>query len=118
MPRRGQGVKVAPNQPYGMGVEQARAQQAIPLAQQPPMPQAQPAAAPTGGPPMPHAGPGLFSQPDDRPTLPVTAGLDVGPGPGSSALMLNADSPRQFWQTLAMVTGDPRYADLAARLGV
>jgi hypothetical protein len=76
-----QPVRTAPGQPYGQAGQQAAAQQAIPLPQQPSV---QTAPVPSQAPTPPE--PGLLHAPTTRPGEPVTAGLPVGPGPGTEAL--------------------------------
>ena len=93
-------VAVAPGQTYGQGVEERRAQQAVPVSQPPGPPTGAP--VPTSGPPggdLPQAaqtaqaqGQGPFPgeipwlHPTQRPHEPVTAGMPTGPGPGPEVL--------------------------------
>lgn len=83
-----QPVRVAPGQTYGKGVEQQRAQQALPMAAAPPVPP--PGAAPGPGMmgPPPGAG-GPFNRPTERPDEPSTTGLAMGPGAGPEALAMS-----------------------------
>ena len=76
-------VSTVPNQEYGKAAIQQRAQQAVPMAQAPnvaasaPQAQQRPSVVPGSLP---------YIAPTQRPTEPITAGIDVGPGPGSEAI--------------------------------
>lgn len=79
-------VRTTTNQPYGQASSQRAAQSAIPMAAPAP-------PAPGGAPPPP---PGLgaavpLNAPSSRPDEPVTAGLNLGAGPGSEALFQPPD---------------------------
>lgn len=108
-----QPVRTAPGQPYGSRVQQERAMEAVPLPRQG-------AADPAGGgPPTPAPQPGgltPLTAPTQRPHEPITAGVDVGPGPGSQVL---ASSPRNVGRSvlteLATETNDPFLTALAQR---
>lgn len=81
-------IRTTTGQRYGQAKAQASAQSAIPLA----APQA-PAPGSTPPPPPP---PGLgaavpLTAPTSRPEEPVTAGLNMGAGPGSEALFQSPD---------------------------
>jgi len=66
---------------YGAGVEMAQQKAGAPLAQ------SRGVADNVGGRPSnPVVG---LSEPTQRPDEPITAGLDMGPGPGSETLMMN-----------------------------
>lgn len=68
-------------QPYGAATAQAQVQGATPPGG------GQGAPPATAGPPGPVPGSlGEFSRPTERPGEPVTAGLDIGAGPGPEAL--------------------------------
>ena len=75
--------QLVPNQEYGKAAMQQRAQQAVPMAQAPnvaasaPQAQQRPSVVPGSLP---------YIAPTQRPTEPITAGIDVGPGPGSEAI--------------------------------
>jgi hypothetical protein len=90
-----QAVTVAPNQTYGEGAAQARAQQAVPLPKAGGLPSlgsgsgSPPAPVPPG--PVPGAL-GPLNRPTERPGEPITAGLPMGPGAGPEAL----SAPRDF----------------------
>lgn len=73
-----QSVQVASGQPYGARQEQVAAQKAIPLPGAPPVQASPPPPAPGSF--------GAFTRPTERPNEPLTAGLPVGPGPGTEAL--------------------------------
>lgn len=90
-------------QPYGQGVQQAQAQQALPVGGTPvpppqpggagPMPQSTPVGQmpqPTG--PAPGSA-GDFTRPTERPGEPVTHGLPTGPGGGPEVLGPTAQAP-------------------------
>lgn len=118
MPRRRptQPKVVAPNQPYGMGV-----QQKADLAVQ---------ALPAGGPevaPGPGAGPPpevplteiartglnpldtpISARNPQRSPRPITSGLPVGPGPGPEALTMKRDRYGDFISELADTLDSPR----------
>jgi hypothetical protein len=61
---------------------------------------------------------GLLRAPTVRPDEPVTAGLPVGPGPGPEMLgRIPMENPTgKFFRELAKATGNPYYAELAAKL--
>lgn len=59
--------RAAPGQTYGAATAQVAAQEAVPMA-----------AAPEPLAPL--------NRPSERPTEPVTAGMNMGPGPGSEAI--------------------------------
>lgn len=109
-----QPIRTAPGQPYGSAKQQEQAQQAVPL------PGGGGHPSPTGGAPG-AAGPmpgdlTPLSAPSLRPDEPITAGVDIGPGPGSDAL---ASSPRNrgtsALQQMAMETNDPFLSAIAER---
>lgn len=81
-------VRTTTNQPYGAASAQRTSQAAIPLAA-PTAPQAAPGAPPSSPAPPSRAVP--ISSPTSRPEEPVTAGLDMGAGPGSEALFQPTD---------------------------
>ena len=63
---------------------------------------------PLGTPPIPTVG--IF-EPTQRPNEPITAGVDVGPGPGSEALMTPVDAPDQlstFVRAMYMANPSPQ----------
>lgn len=87
-------VRAATGQQYGKATEQMAAQRALPMGPPPGPAVAPPMAAGAGGatPPAP-AGPlpgelGPLDAPTSRPGEPVTAGVPVGPGPGTEVLGL------------------------------
>jgi len=136
-----QAVSPVGGQMYGAGVEQAALQQAMPAPQLQgaslpatnPMQQATapPAGQPPAAPPMPAADQfaalmasaqqlkgqaGLLTAPSARPGEPVTAGLSLGPGPGTEALQARTGSPiGESWRRLSAATGDPYFAELARK---
>ena len=76
---------------YGEGVETAAIQSGSPLSTTPdqrPMPAAEVRDAAMQAPVTE-----LFA-PTERPNSPITAGIDMGPGPGSSALMMAKSSEK------------------------
>lgn len=75
-----QPVRTAPGQQYGQATAQADAQRAIPLPATAPPPSAAP--APVAAPPPE---PGLLSAPTARSNEPLTAGMNIGAGPGPDA---------------------------------
>lgn len=78
-------VQVGPSRQYGQGVAQANAQSAVPLAPPP-----APGTGPTPGQSTPGPEPGSFGFEDEtgRPNEPLTAGANIGAGPGMEALEL------------------------------
>lgn len=92
-------VTTATGQAYGVAKQQADAQRAIPLG-----PQSQPAPVGTGGVPtpiVPQASPTgaptpvvPLDAPTQRPNEPLTAGVDVGVGPGAPVAPPTADPQR------------------------
>lgn len=60
---------------------------------------------------------GLLSQPDDRPTTPVTDGLSSGPGRGPEALTRNTQMGNTL-RRLALQTNDPIFYELASKIGL
>lgn len=86
--QRKQPVARIPGQDQGVQAEQIRSQQALPVTTAP-MPQQLTQPVP-------------LSAPTQRPNEPLTAGVDIGAGPGSSPLALPADD------------GDPTIGELRA----
>jgi hypothetical protein len=87
---------------YGQRAELTQLAQGAPMAQG--------MAIPTGmgTPPVPTVG--IF-EPTQRPNEPITAGVDVGPGPGSEALMTPVDAPDQlatFARAMYMANPSPQ----------
>lgn len=68
-----QRVQAMPSRQYGSGARQERAQQAVPLPQENPLP-------PPGDPTV------AINAPTARPDEPITAGMPFGPGPGPEAM--------------------------------
>lgn len=136
-----QPIQAVPGTGYGQGIKQemlarqmpapnvragAVAPQSVPMR-----PEASPVAAPAPQ-PVVQAAPqrpdlmaiaqqlrgqaGLLERPTQRPNEPVTAGLNVGPGPGREALAQPYGSPlADMMMQLARATGDPYFTDLAQR---
>jgi hypothetical protein len=76
-----QAPKYIPGLPFGQGKQTLQQQGQAPMAGNPAaaaMPQGQPAA------PMQPVVP--LTEPTERPNEPITAGIDMGPGPGSEAI--------------------------------
>lgn len=62
---------------------------------------------------------GLLKDPTQRPNEPVTAGLRSGPGPGPEVLQQMQGSPTgRTLREMSRLTGDPLFADLAAKAGM
>lgn len=80
-----QPVMAASGQAYGERQAQVSAQQAIPLPGPPPVSASVPPRpqAPTPG------TLGLFNRATERPDEPLTAGMDMGPGPGREVLPMS-----------------------------
>lgn len=86
-------IQTVPGQQYGKATAQAAAQRALPIAPPPAPVLAGSGASPAPGPAAPPAPAGPMpgqvvplDAPSQRPGEPVTAGLPVGPGPGTEAL--------------------------------
>ena len=75
---------------YGAGVQYAADKAGAPLAKSGGVKLSQAPQVPTGA---PAAGVGLFD-PTQRPNEPVTAGIDMGEGPGSNALMMRKSAEK------------------------
>jgi hypothetical protein len=147
MPRRAQRRAAPQDQGYGVRGEQMAAQAEMPLPQNrapggaPSAPAGAPVedpAAPPGsiGPPPEGGGgdpmaallaeaaaapapPGTLDAPTAFPDEPITAGLDVGEGPGPEALMApEVNRTAETLSIIAEVTGDPRIMDLARQAGM
>jgi len=108
-----------PGRPYGAGVEQERAERAMPAPQVADMqsrpPSLQSALELARQYDMPPPSP--LDAPSNRPGEPVTSGLPIGPGPGPEALVYNRARARrtQVLDALAQDIRSPRLARLAAR---
>lgn len=129
-----QPIGAVPGQIYGAGVEQMELQRAMPapnLAQGPTATPVAPSPAPA---PVEAAAPppsfdqvlmqaqglreqtGILGQPTARPQEPVTAGLSRGPGGGPEMLQMQRGTPAgDAMRRLSAATGDPFFAELAAR---
>lgn len=89
-----QPIRELPNAEYGGAAEFRTLQQQAPLPKTPAVPSASGGGA-AGGP-----SPVGFGDPTSRPDEPVTAGADLGPGPGMAALGLpdpNDDLRARLW---------------------
>jgi hypothetical protein len=84
---------------YGEGVQYAAEKAGAPLAKAPKSPMLSEAPVVPAGAGLTAPGVGLFD-PTQRPNEPVTAGVDMGEGPGSSALMMRK-SVNKLSDTLA-----------------
>lgn len=71
--------------PYGQGQATMQQQAGAPMAAT-----SKPTAAPSAGAAVPSLG--TLTDPTNNPMEPITAGVDFGPGPGSSALPKNIDA--------------------------
>jgi hypothetical protein len=80
-----QPISTVPNQEYGMATAQREAQQAIPMASSP-VASAPDVPTQPAGKPLPRPGELPHLEPTARPSEPVTAGIDYGPGAGSEAM--------------------------------
>lgn len=79
----------APNQTYGKAAEQLLSQTIVPMG---------PSPTGTARPPVVRKAfksPGPFLRSTERPDEPITAGLDMGPGPSSAGAGIPPYSPRQ-----------------------
>lgn len=83
-------MSAAPDQAYGDKTAQMNQQRIAPMGGATPMPPAAQAASggAAAGPQLPAYSGGDFAGPSSRPNEPITAGVDIGPGPGSAALNL------------------------------
>ena len=96
----GQPVRVAPGGDYGDRSELVAQQKAAPLAATGGVVQ----APPVGGSPRPG---GVFG-PTERPGEPVTAGVDMGPGPGAPptpAALLPPEDPNMLLRAIVATVG-------------
>lgn len=118
---RAQKIQVGPSAEYGQGEQLRRAQQAVPVAAAPPVPNPQSATAGTpGGVGRPRAGQlGDFTRPTDRPGEPLTTGIAGGPGAGPEALAgTNRPDPeleqlRSYLPTLELLASQPNASPTA-----
>jgi len=97
-----QAARYIPGLPYGQGQATMQQQQAAPMAGS-----SAPRASAPSEPMMPATTP--LSAPTERPTEPLSTGMDFGPGPGSE--VLNLPQERPLSETLAAMlqydsTGD------------
>ena len=87
-------LSAAPDQAYGDKTAQLNQQRIAPMAGTAPLP---PAATPASGqaapPQMPAYQGTALDAPSSRPNEPVTAGVDIGPGPGAGALSFQPEQP-------------------------
>lgn len=60
---------------------------------------------------------GLLTQPDDRPSLPVTDGIASGPGRGPETLGRSSQLGNTL-RKLALQTNDPVFVELATKVGL
>jgi len=83
--------------PFGQGKQTLAQQRAVPMAATPAAQVAAAGAPASMAQAMPQPGPSVvpLTEPTQRPNEPITAGIDMGPGPGSSVLGL----PNQAQQT-------------------
>lgn len=82
-------ISAAPNQPYGEAGQQRMAQRLAPMGAADPMPApASPTPDQQQAMRMPQFNGPSLTDPTQRPNEPITAGADIGPGPGSEALNL------------------------------
>ena len=58
---------------------------------------------------------GGLLRPSEAPREPLTAGIDMGPGPGSRFSSPRPNQLATTYESLAAATGDPFYARLAAK---
>jgi len=114
-----------PGQDYGKQAAQAQAMKVVPMAGQemaPAQMAAQAAQAPQGKPLVP--GPDFsalkFLHPTEQPDVPMTHGLDVGPGAGSEAMGMFRNPTASISSQLAALArspyGTPQIAALAQTL--
>lgn len=123
-------------QTYGAGVDQQQLETALPTPNTAPITPNPAPAPPNQGQPTPNPAPaapydheaalaaasqyadqtGILRADTTRPNEPITAGLTRGPGPGPEALGLTTGSPTgDLFRRLSAATGDPFFADLAAK---
>lgn len=88
-------ISAAPNQPYGEAGAQREAQRLAPMGAADPMPQAaQPTPDQMQAMRLPEFNGPALTAPTQRPDEPITAGVDIGPGPGSEILNLPNGGPQ------------------------
>lgn len=113
-------LSAAPDQGYGEAGQQLDAQRIAPMAGTAPMPPAAPlpnADSGGAGPTGPTAG---FGDPTSRPDEPITAGVNIGPGPGSMFLPSPAQGTgfiTSLLQRLSATDTTGLLAQLAERAG-
>ncbi len=93
-PGDAQSMSTVPDQPYGDAKQQMADQRIAPMGgapQMPPPPNI--AASDASSPQQPQYGGGPLNAPSGRPHEPVTAGAELGPGPGPSVLPNVAAQP-------------------------
>jgi hypothetical protein len=61
---------------------------------------------------------GSLTRPTDRPSEPLMTGVDMGPGPGSEAMVRPPSQMGRLLRDLTMKTGNPRWADMAQKAGM
>lgn len=120
--RQYQAPAAANNQAYGLRGDQIQAQQAMPIPQSDPVPQApQPSATDPDLVSMAQQfDPGItpLSAPTQRPDEPVTTGLTLGAGAGPEIFSSPARAQRSadMLDMLAQYSGDDRTRQMAARI--
>jgi hypothetical protein len=128
----GQGVQAVQGQTYGEGVAQENLQRAMPAPNVQPMrAPAQPTQAPQPAQSVRQpmsidevqkmvAGiGGTLNAPDDRPNVPFTTGLPLGPdGMVSPSMSSRRFKTLETFRQLTVSTGDPIFSELADRMGL
>lgn len=97
-------ISAAPNQAYGEAGQQRLAQRLAPMGAAEPMPAA---ASPTPDQQqamrLPAFNGAALTAPTERPNEPITAGVDIGPGPGPEILNLPNGGPQGTGQMTALL---------------
>lgn len=117
--RKTQAQQIAPGETYGEGKQLAEMQAAQPLPDNRAQTEAdmmQSALNDAGSIPEQFPPGGFLNQPTSRPNEPVTAGLDIGAGPGSEIMGMPSRRQNQVQQqlaTAAQITNNPTIQKMA-----
>lgn len=124
-----QPIQAFSGQQYGRGAEQERMQQAMPTPNEPTVAETAPATSQvneqTQRQPMDLAQlretlagvGGILNQPDERPDVPFTQLLDDPQSLMNLNVMKSVNKTGEVMRELSRRTGDPTFADLAAKAG-
>lgn len=102
-------------QAYGVAKQQADALKAVPLSP-PAAPVSPPTGAAAGGGFTPPGSFGAFDRPTEFPDEPVTAGIDLGPGPGAPSVPVSP-AAKVMTYLASLPTATPIVRQLAYEVG-